>query len=72
MEFLEKFGPATSLRRFTSNDPSTVRIQTVVHIIEVVRVLPSPENDIATILNGNKDPEFSLTVAFVMADHDML
>jgi len=58
--------------RSTSNDPPPVRFQTVVHIIGVVRILPAPENAIATILNGNKDPEFSFTVAFVMADHDML
>ena len=58
--------------RSTSGDPPSVRFQTVVHIIGVVRILPSPENAIATILNGNKDPEFSFTVAFVMADHDML
>jgi len=58
--------------RSTAADPPQVRFQTVVHIIGVVRILPSPENAIATILNGNKDPEFSFTVAFVMADHDML
>ena len=58
--------------RSTSNDPPQVRYQTVVHIIGVVRILPSPENAIATILNGNKDPEFSFTVAFVMADNEML
>ena len=58
--------------RSTANDPPQVRFQTVVHIIGVVRILPSPENAIATLLNGNKDPDFSFTVAFVMADHDML
>lgn len=58
--------------RSTSNDLAQVRFQTVVHIIGVVRILPSPETAIATILNGNKDQEFSFAVAFVMADHDML
>mmetsp|Transcript_10959 Transcript_10959/g.21740 ORF Transcript_10959/g.21740 Transcript_10959/m.21740 type:complete len:2215 (+) Transcript_10959:404-7048(+) len=58
--------------RSTGNDPPQIRFNTVVHIIGVVRILPSPENAIATILNGNKDPEFSFTVAFVMGDHDML
>ena len=58
--------------RSTANDTSQIRFQTVVHIISVVRVLPTPETAIATILNGNKDPEFSLTVAFVMTDNDML
>jgi len=58
--------------RSTSHDPPLVRFQTVVHIIAIVRILPSPENAIASILNGKEDPEFSLTVAFVMADHDML
>jgi len=52
--------------RSTSNDPPQVRFQTVVHIIAIVRILPSPENAIASILNGKEDPEFSLT------DHDML
>ena len=58
--------------RSTSNDLPQVRFQTVVHIIGVVRILPSPETAIATILNGNKDQEFSFAIAFVMADHDML
>lgn len=58
--------------RSTAGDPPQTRFSTVVHIIGVVRILPAPENAIATILNGNKDPEFSLTVAFVMADHEML
>ena len=58
--------------RMTSNDPPQVRLQTVLHIIDIVRVLPSPDVAIATILNGNKDPEFALAVAYVMADNDML
>ena len=58
--------------RSTANDSSQVRYNTVVHIIGVVRVLPSPETAIGTILNSNKDAEFSFTVAFVMADNDML
>ena len=56
----------------TSNDPPQVRLQTVLHIIDIVRVLPSPDVAIATILNGNKDPEFALAVAYVMADNDLL
>lgn len=58
--------------RSTANDSSQIRYNTVVHIIGVVRVLPSPEQAIGTILNSNKDAEFSFTVAFVMADNDML
>ncbi|KAL7487906.1 hypothetical protein ACHAW6_013484 [Cyclotella cf. meneghiniana] len=58
--------------RSTANESSQVRYNTVVHIIGVVRVLPSPETAIGTILNSNKDAEFSFTVAFVMADNDML
>ncbi len=58
--------------RSTSNDLPQVRFHNVVHIIGVVRILPAPETAIATILNGNKDQEFSFAVAFVMADHDML
>jgi len=58
--------------RSTSNDPPPVRFQTVVHVIGIVRILPSSDDAIVTILNGNKDPEFCFSVAFVMADHDML
>lgn len=58
--------------RSTSNEPPSVQFQTIVHTIGIVRILPSPDDAIVTILNGNRDPEFSFSVAFVMADHDML
>ena len=58
--------------RSTSNDSPQVRLATIVHVISIIRLLPSPENATATILNGNKDFEFSIAVAFIMADNEML
>lgn len=58
--------------RTTANDPPKVRLQTVIHLIGIVRVLPSPQDAIGNIINGFKDPEFSITVAYVMADNEML
>jgi CCR4-NOT transcription complex subunit 1 len=56
----------------TVKDTQQTRFNTIGHIISVVRILPSPENAFETILNGNRDPDFSFTVAFVLADNDML
>eukprot|EP00978_Attheya_sp_CCMP212_P003167 scaffold6570_cov51-Attheya_sp.AAC.6 len=58
--------------RSTNTDTPQTRLATVVHIISIVRLLPSPESVTAAIINGNKDFEFGLAVAFVMADNDML
>jgi len=58
--------------RSTANDPPQFRYNTVMHIINLARVLPSPETALGLILNSNKDQEFSFTVAFVMTDNDML
>ena len=58
--------------RSTSAEVQSVRYQTMVHIIGVLRVVPAPEVAIATILNNNKDLDFSFTMAFIMADLDML
>lgn len=58
--------------RTTANDPPQVRLQTVIHLLEIVRILPSPQDAIGNIVNGFKDPEFSITVAFVMTDNDMI
>jgi len=58
--------------RSTSNDTPQARLATVVHVISIIRLLPSPETATATILSGNKDYEFSIAVAFVMSDNDML
>jgi CCR4-NOT transcription complex subunit 1 len=56
----------------TSNDPPQVRLQTVIHLLGIVRILPSPQDVIGNIINGFKDPEFSITLAFVMTDNEMI
>mmetsp|Transcript_25184 Transcript_25184/g.73927 ORF Transcript_25184/g.73927 Transcript_25184/m.73927 type:complete len:2663 (-) Transcript_25184:304-8292(-) len=58
--------------RSTSSEPPQVRLATVVHVISIVRLLPNPEQATATVINGNKDHEFSIAVAFVMTDNEML
>lgn len=58
--------------RSTVNDSPQMRLATVMHIINIARLLPSPADAIASLLNGGKDPEFSIAIAFVMADNDYL
>lgn len=58
--------------RSTVNDSPQMRLATLMHIINIARLLPSPADAIASLLNGNKDPEFSIAIAFVMADNDYL
>ena len=58
--------------RTTANDPPQVRLQTVIHLLGIVRILPSPQDAIGSIINGFKDPELSITVAFVMTDNEMI
>jgi len=58
--------------RSTIGDNSQMRVATLVHIINIARLLPSPADAVASLLNGNKDPEFSVAIAFVMADNDFL
>lgn len=58
--------------RSTVSEVPQARLATVSHIIGSIRLLPSPESAMALLLNGSKDPEFSIAVAFVMADKDML
>mmetsp|Transcript_25591 Transcript_25591/g.60314 ORF Transcript_25591/g.60314 Transcript_25591/m.60314 type:complete len:2295 (+) Transcript_25591:66-6950(+) len=58
--------------RSTIADNSQMRVATLVHIINIARLLPSPADAVASLLNGNKDPEFSVAIAFVMADNDFL
>jgi len=57
--------------RSTVAESAQSRRSTVVHIISIARLLPSPEHAIASLLNGSKDPEFSIAVAFIMADTDI-
>lgn len=48
------------------------RLAGIIHIINIARLLPSPTDAVASLLNGSKDPEFSIAIAFVMADNDYL
>jgi len=58
--------------RSTSSDTQQTRYASIIHIISIIRLLPNPNGATGTILNGNKDHEFSVAVAFVMADHELL
>lgn len=58
-------------RRTGTNTPQ-MRVATLVHIINIARLLPSPADAVAALLNGSKDPEFSVAIAFVMADNEYL
>jgi CCR4-NOT transcription complex subunit 1 len=58
--------------RSTVGDNSQIRVATLVHIINIARLLPSPADAVASLLNGGKDPEFSVAIAFVMADNEFL
>lgn len=56
----------------TATETTQVKLATVLHIIDIARLLPSPPEAVASLLNSNKDAEFSIAVAFVMADNDYL
>ena len=58
--------------RSTAPDSPQMRLATIMHIINIARLLPTPADAVAALLNGNKDPEFSTAIAFVMADNDFL
>lgn len=58
--------------RSTASENSQVRLATIIHVINIARLLPSPTEAIASLLNGNKDAEFSIAVAIVMSDNDYL
>lgn len=58
--------------RSTANESPQVRLATIVHIINIARLLPAPAEAIASLLNGSKDAEFSIAIAIVMADNDYL
>jgi len=55
----------------TREEPLTVRLATVNHVINIIQRLPSPDSAAASVLNNNKDLEFGMTVAFVMADRNL-
>ena len=58
--------------RSTASENPQVRLATIVHIINIARLLPAPAEAIASLLNGSKDAEFSIAIAIVMADNDYL
>ena len=58
--------------RGAAGDNPQVRLAGIVHIINIARLLPSPTDAVAALLNGSKDAEFSISIAFVMADNDYL
>lgn len=58
--------------RSTVGDSPQMRVATLVHIINIARLLPNPADAVASLLNGTKDPEFSVAIAFVMADNEYL
>jgi len=58
--------------RSTVGDNSQMRVATLVHIINIARLQKSPADAVASLLNGSKDPEFSVAIAFVMADNEFL
>lgn len=58
--------------RHTAGDAPQARQAGIMHIINIARLLPSPTDAVAALLNGSKDAEFSIAIAFVMADNDYL
>jgi len=58
--------------RSTDGNNPQLRVATLVHIINIARLQQSPADAVASLLNGNKDPEFSVAIAFVMADNEFL
>ena len=63
---------AACFEAWRSSDGSASRYATIMHIINIARLLPSPTEAVASLLNGSKDIEFSIAVAFVMCDNDYL
>ena len=54
----------------TANESPQSRLETIIHVIGIIRNLP--ETATATILNGNTNNEFSISIAFIMADIELL
>jgi len=58
--------------RSTANESQQSRVFTIIHIITIIRHLPSPQKSTPIFISGNKNNEFSISIAFVMADNDLL
>lgn len=57
---------------FCRNDAPQNLINTVIHLINIIRNY-LPENGMSSVLNDNMNQhEFSISIAFVMADNDLL
>jgi CCR4-NOT transcription complex subunit 1 len=58
--------------RSTANERPQVALATLMHTINIARLLPSPADAVKSLLDGSKDAEFSIAIAFVMADNEYL
>jgi CCR4-NOT transcription complex subunit 1 len=58
--------------RSVSQETPQVRLASIMHIINIARLLPSPADAVASLLSGSRDAEYSIAVAFVMADNEYL
>eukprot|EP00980_Cylindrotheca_fusiformis_P007822 scaffold1669_cov129-Cylindrotheca_fusiformis.AAC.33 len=58
--------------RSTASERPQVALATLMHIINIARLLPSPADAVKSLLDGSKDAEFSIAIAFVMADNEYL
>jgi CCR4-NOT transcription complex subunit 1 len=58
--------------RSASQESPQNRLAAIIHIINIARLLPSPAEAVATLLSGSRDAEYSISIAFVMADNEYL
>jgi CCR4-NOT transcription complex subunit 1 len=58
--------------RSSTQDSPQVQLATILHIISIARLLPSPAEAVASLLSGSRDAEYSISIAFVMSDGDYL
>ena len=58
--------------RSSSQEGTQTRLAAILHIINIARLLPSPAEAVAALLSGSRDAEYSISIAFVMADNEYL
>lgn len=58
--------------RSSSQEGTQNRLAAILHIINIARLLPSPAEAVAALLSGSRDAEYSISIAFVMADNEYL
>lgn len=56
----------------SNSSSAQLRLGSIVHIINIARFLPSPAEAVASLLSGSRDAEYSISIAFVMADNEYL